>query len=242
MAFDDTIDNSTRPPSDWDAKDLGMASVKGLLSNIPLIGGSAGEVFGLAIATSLARRRDDWLESVALRLLKLQVKVDGFTVERLGDDEQFVSTVMQATAAAVRTHQKEKLEALRNAVLNTALRIPIEEAEQQMFLAWADQFTEWHLSVLLLLTDPRGWANEHSITFPSWGMGARGAVVEYALPELNGRRDFYDQIVRDLHQRGLLVTDSLHVTVTGDGMLQPLGTEAAGRFMAYVGRPRELAE
>jgi hypothetical protein len=38
MSFDDTIDRSTRPPSDWDSKDLAAASFKGALSNIPLVG------------------------------------------------------------------------------------------------------------------------------------------------------------------------------------------------------------
>jgi hypothetical protein len=52
MAFDDTLDNSTRPPSDRDSHDLAAASIKGALSNIPIVGGSVGEVFGLVIAPS----------------------------------------------------------------------------------------------------------------------------------------------------------------------------------------------
>ena len=107
MAFDDSIDNRTRPPADWDAKDLAAASIKGALSNIPFVGGSAGEMLGLALVPPLARRRDNWFESLALRLLELQEKVDGFTVDRLLEDEQFVSTVMQASSAALRNHQQE---------------------------------------------------------------------------------------------------------------------------------------
>ncbi len=109
-----------------------------------------------------------------------------------------------------------------------------------MFLAGADQFTDWHLVLLALLVDPPHWAQQHGVTFPEWGMGGRFMVVEHALPDLRGRRGFYDQVVRDLHQRGLLVTDFLGGTVSGTGLFQPLGTDIAQRFVAYVSLPARL--
>src|SRR5437660_894259 len=106
MAFDDTIDNSTRPPSDWDSKDFALATLKGALSNIPIVGGSAGEALGLAMVSPLAKRRDDWLESLAIRVLELQAKVEGFTFERLLQDDAFVTAVTHASGIAARTHQE----------------------------------------------------------------------------------------------------------------------------------------
>lgn len=208
--------------------------------SLPFVGGSIGEVVGLVIAAPLAKRRDDWLESLAKRLLESQAKVEGFTVENLGQDPQFVSTVMQASAVALRSHSERKLEALRNAVVNIAMRPQIDEAELQMFLGWVDQFTEWHLALLALLVDPAAWARRNSISLPEPHLGgSRAQMLEAALPELRGRRDFYDQVVRDLHARGLLAVESLHGMVTGGGMVQPLGTDIAHRFIAYVSRAPE---
>jgi hypothetical protein len=191
----------------------------------------------LAIAAPLARRRDDWLESVAVRLLELQERVEGFTVEDLADNEQFVSTVMQATAAAIRTHQGEKLEALRCAVVNSALGIPIDDAQQQMFVSFVSDFTEWHLRVLELFQDPPGWAARNGVRFPSRSMGARAHVLEDAFPQLIGHREFYDQVVRDLHSRGLFATDLLHGSLTGSGMMQSVVTETGARFLQYIHGP-----
>lgn len=101
---------------------MGAVAIKSALSNIPSVGGSLGEILGLAIASRLAERRDGWLESLARRLLELQEKVEGCRVENSASDEQFVSTVVQASAAALATHHEGKLEALRNAVSNTALK------------------------------------------------------------------------------------------------------------------------
>jgi len=90
------------------------------------VGGSVGEVFGLVIAAPLAKRRDDWLESLAIRLRELEARVAGFSTEAVAENPQFVSIVMQASAVAIRTHSEPKLEALRNAVVNTAVRIRID--------------------------------------------------------------------------------------------------------------------
>ena len=46
-------------------------------------------------------------------------------------------------------------------------------------------------------------------------------MLEHAFPVLVGRREFYDQVVRDLHIRGLLVTDSLHVSVGRGAPIRP---------------------
>jgi hypothetical protein len=236
MAFDDTLDNSTRPPTDWEAKDLAAAGIKGALSNIPFVGGSAGEMLALALLPPLARRRDNWFESLAFRLLELEGRVEGFTVDRLLEDEQFVSAVVQASSASLRSHQQEKLDALRNAVLNTALNVDIDVAEQQMFMSWVDQFTEWHLRVLDLFAAPREWLQTHERTTGGQS-GTRTIVLESAWPELVGRREFYDQVVRDLNARGLLTVSQLQGMVSD--MFGALTSPLANRFLRYITSPKK---
>ena len=58
---------------------------------------------------------------------------------------------------ATRNHEQEKIDALRNAVLNSALPHPPDDSLQQTFLAWVDRFTVWHLHSLSLFDDPKAW-------------------------------------------------------------------------------------
>ena len=97
---------------------------------------------------------NDWCEEFRLRLNDLSQKVEGLTWEKLAEDEAFFSAFAQATQAAIKTHQKEKLEALRNAVLNVALGREPEPSRQYQFLALVDRFSETHLAILKFLSNP----------------------------------------------------------------------------------------
>jgi hypothetical protein len=101
--------------------DVAQEIVKAAISAAPLVGGPAAEIFGMVIAPPLQRRQAAWMDEVAEGLKQLEGKVEGFKIENLKENEQFVSTVLAATQAAIRTHQQEKREALRNAVLNVAV-------------------------------------------------------------------------------------------------------------------------
>src|SRR5687767_13943508 len=59
------------------------------------------------------------MEDIAEAMWQLEAtgKLHG---ENLKENETFVSTLLEASRAAVRTHLKEKRKALRNAVLNSA--------------------------------------------------------------------------------------------------------------------------
>ena len=116
------------------AGDVAHTVVKAGLSAIPFIGGPAAEIFSAIIVPPLSKRRNEWIESIAKGLKTLEEKIDNFNIEALSQNEMFITTVMHASQAAIRNHQKEKLEALRNAVLNAALPNAPEEDIQLMFL------------------------------------------------------------------------------------------------------------
>lgn len=73
------------------------------------------------------------MNAIAERLYELEKKVNGFRIESLKENQVFLTTVMHATTAALRNHQKEKLEALQNAVLNSAMNIDVDENLQLLF-------------------------------------------------------------------------------------------------------------
>ena len=62
-------------------------------------------------------------------------------------------------------------------MLNTALNIDIDAAEQQMFTSWVDQFNEWHLRLLDLFHSPAEWLSAHGKTLGG-SYGSRSIVLQ----------------------------------------------------------------
>ena len=95
------------------------------------------ELFNAVIAPPLEKRRDEWRESIGERLKQLESD-DRISIDDLESNDNFINAVLQASQAAIKTHQLEKLNALRNAVLNTALPNPPDETLQQIFIQLVD--------------------------------------------------------------------------------------------------------
>jgi hypothetical protein len=221
------------------AGDVAHTLTKAGLSAIPVVGGPAAELFSAIIVPPLAKRRDEWIESVVEGLKALEERVNGFEIEALSQNETFITTVMHASQAAIRNHQKEKREALRNAVLNSASSNDLEEDLQLMFLNFADTLTPLHLRILKFLNDPHEWCQRNEIACPDLTMGSISSILELALPELEGRRELYDQVVKDLFSRGLIGTDSLHSIMSSAGIFAPRTTDMGKRFIDFVTSPIE---
>ena len=218
------------------AADIAYTVVKAALSAVPVAGGPSAELLGLIFGPPLEKRREKWLEQLANAVKEVQDKVSELTPEELSKDEAFVTTALHATEIAIRNHQQEKIEALRNAVVNAALPGAPDETMQQIFLNHVDNLTPEHLRILAFFDDPGGWGAKHKITYPTWTMGSPGVVLEHSIPELAGHRGFYDQIVNDLEQRGLMPSGGLHTTMTSHGMFSPRVTPLGKQFLQFISR------
>lgn len=177
------------------------------------------------------------LQVIGSGLKELADRVKGFNIEDLSTNETFITIVTHASQTAIKNHQKEKLEALRNAVLNAALPNAPEEDIQLMFLTYIDSLTTWHFAILKFLDNPKEWAKIHGVTYPNWSMGGASAALEHAFPGLRGKREIYDVFIRDIFSRGLISTDSLHVTVTGDGILTSRTTTMGKQLIGFITSP-----
>jgi len=56
------------------AGDIAYAAAKAVLGSIPVVGATAAEVFALAVEPPLAKRRNEWIESIAQGLQQLEQK------------------------------------------------------------------------------------------------------------------------------------------------------------------------
>jgi hypothetical protein len=227
-----------KPPTKKSAGDIAREVGRAVVSVIPATGGPLQVAFENIFASPIEKRKEAWLEQLASVVEEVQERVADMTPEKLAANEAFVTIAMQASQVAIRNHQKAKLDALRNAVLNSALPNPPQEDEQMIFLRLIDQLTPWHLRVLALLDDPVRWMERNGIQNPGWGMGGPSAVLEHCLPDLRGQRETYDQIARDLQAEGLLGQGQfLHVTMTGGGMVASRTTERGKRFIKFITAP-----
>jgi hypothetical protein len=148
------------------------------------------------------------MQAVGEKLTELEEK--GLSLENLQQNEQFISTVMQATQAALRTHVASKREALRNAVLNVAVGQAPDETVQHLLLDFVDSLTEMHFRILQVFHD--------ATPPPGMSIGGLANVLEHHIPSLRGRREIYDQLWKDLYLRGLVSIDQLHMTMSGSGL------------------------
>ena len=210
------------------AGDTAHALTKAGLSMIPVVGGPAVELFQHLVQPPLERRRKEWMEQVGEKLQSLEQ--NGLNLNDLQGNEQFITAVMQASNAALRTHKVEKLAALRNAVINVASGQGPEEIIQHLLLSFIDEFSEMHLRVLAFADAPR----------PPTGIsaGGLGHVLEDNIPALRGQRGLYDQLWKDLYLRGLINTESLHVMMTGNGLGQSRSTELGKALLRFISEPQ----
>ena len=209
------------------AGDAAHAVAKAGISTIPFVGGPAAELFQWVVQPPLERRREHWMAAVGEKLKELESR--GLDLEALSCNEQFVSAVMQASQIALRTHQSEKLEALRNAVLNVATGQAPDDTLQHIFLNLVDALTEQHLRVLKVFQSPT--------PPPGMSMGGLGHVLEHNIPELRRRQDLYIQLWVDLYARGLVNTERLNVTMSGNGLAAKRTTDLGDAFLHFVASP-----
>ncbi|MBX4258550.1 hypothetical protein KTC96_18920 [Clostridium estertheticum] len=218
-------------------EDVVYTIAKAGISSIPIVGGAASEIFSAILTPPLTKRREKWLNEIAERLQALEENIPEFKIESLSENDMFITCILQATQSAIRNHQQEKLIALRNTVLNAAITSSIDDNIQLMFIQFIDALTPWHLKVLDLFNNPLEWFNRNNVPTPNILMGAPAQILELAFNDLKGRRPFYDQIVKDLYSRGLMNTDSLHITMSGSGIIASRTSEMGKMFIRYITSP-----
>lgn len=213
------------------AGDILHGLAKAGMSAVPVVGGPGAELFHMLIQPPLERRRIKWMEDVGRRLIVLEEK--GLRLEDLQDNPRFITAVVQASTAAIRTHNEAKLAALRNAVLNIGQGQVPSETLQHMLLAFVDELTEMHLCVLAFANSPEPPSSRSA--------GSLSHALEERIPNLHGHREIYDQLWRDLYNRGLVGIDSLHSTMSEQGLRAKRTTALGEALLKLIAEVPESA-
>jgi hypothetical protein len=192
-----------------------------LITFIPGLSVLATALFSQAIIPPVEKRRVEFMNDIAKRLNELE-----YNFENLSKNPSFVTAILQGTQLAIRNHDNLKLEALRNAVINMAKPLYADEDMFLMFLSWIDNFQKWHLRILSFI---------HS---------QKLATVSPAGTLLDQLREFFpgdvidlellNQMIKELENSGLLVSDLLSSTDEGAAVVKAHLTGLGEKYLDFI--------
>ncbi len=215
--------------------DTAYLVTKAIISPIP----GATELLERFITPPLQKRTEKWMEDVA-EVLRMLEQNQGVKLNDLQDNELFITIVAQATTIAIRTHQKEKLIALKNVILNSASSPKTEEDLQLTFIRFVDELTPSHLYLLRSFIN-----NEAEIkllkSYPSIYQLASTNTPNFP------SRDQFKMLLGDLSVRGLVhvsqdiddfediyQASSLLLEETNDDLPRLIVTDIAKMFIVFI--------
>ncbi len=196
--------------------------------------GAAIELISWIVGTPLERRREEWFVEIGQRILALEARGE-VDAKKLASDPVFTDTFVQATRVAIATSDREKIEALHNAVTNSALPGAPEAAMRQMFLRWVEDFNEWHLRVLAFFAAPSNSFEQSGIPAPSVMITKTfGSLIMVRYPDLV-RFTPFRTVWRDIQNAGLIrgefgPEDAMPENTRAYGIASNLGLQ----FLAFI--------
>ena len=229
----------TTPPGKSTGREIVERVAEAALGSVPLFGNALAVTFVTALGWRLEERREKWFTELAEGLEELRQRVDDFDLETLTGNDLFTDAVVMATRTVEHTHQAQKIEALRNAVLNSVGSDAPDADTQVIILNLIDRFTPSHLRLVTLWDDPPAWFASHGIPQPQAAFAtSRTVTVEAGLPEMQGRKDFYMLVAGELSSAGMLKA-SLSGMVQPPSLMSRLTTDFGRQFVRFISPAKE---
>ncbi|GAA2811519.1 hypothetical protein GCM10010522_31640 [Kribbella solani] len=213
-----------------------VAGAGGSAVPLPFVGGVLTTAFEMMADRGLNKRRDAWEQTVVAAINQLIEWNKAFA-----DSDVLFTAVVKAGRIALATYQQEKLDALRNAVVNSVAPGAPADDEQARFFRLIDELTPSHIVMLRFLQSPGGAlrqlpADQRPARFNIHiEMVMMGKVFEMVAPEIAANLEFRDLLVYDLSQARLALTfsslDDLGMEESDD---RTFATSLGARFLAFV--------
>lgn len=214
-----------------------MTVVDAAASLIP--GGSyaAGQIARRLVAEPLEKRREEWFTAIGEGLGDLQERIGDFDPSALADNEDFVSTVYEATHLAMKTHREEKREALRNAVLNVAAGVSIDEVLRGAFFSAVERYSPLHIRVLKVLSDPNNFRQffEGPVTVT---MNSKSGLLRRLIPMTEVPTASLDRVLEDL-DADKMTNGSVHGSQSAHGLMSKTTTHIGDLFLKFISAPTD---
>jgi hypothetical protein len=211
------------------------AGFQALASAVPLLGGPLGIAIDRQRQRYVSEKQTAFQRAVVSDLKRL-----GKTVDDLS--RSFYGTMTYAAWLATLTNEQERVEAYKNAVVNTALPNAPDEEMRELFLTIAASLTARHLRLLNCLFHPGDYGIDVVNSADFHVIGGAVKVIQKHVPGFE-RLDILERCITDLiNQRLVYYQADTQVREAGfaDLMGDPHPTALARDFMAYMNPPEEL--
>lgn len=157
--------------------DLIHKIIRAGLGAIPIAGTGAIEFFNSIILPPITKKREAFLQDIIITLSELEKKVEDFSIDSVQTNDIFISTLIHALKIEMQTHQKEKIELLKNVIMNTALNIFEDDDDYTYYLSILEDISVKEFQALLILEKyqdktPKGFSTDiplskkHSTNIP----------------------------------------------------------------------------
>jgi len=203
------------------------------LASLP-IGASIASLLKDYIPDAKFKRIDEFARQVAEDLKRLNDKIDS---EYIFKDE-FAYMFEQSFRGVAQNYQKEKIEAFRAILLNSAIRQDVIQEEKEFYFSLVNNLSVVHIRILKFLANPEGYIQEQGIE-PNSIQGGFRDIFKTLMSELD--ISIVESAFGDLFQLGLIGTDkSIFHTMTSASGLRLVGDrvgELGRRFIDFCKSP-----
>ncbi|MGY5146617.1 MAG: hypothetical protein ACW9W4_01250 [Candidatus Nitrosopumilus sp. bin_7KS] len=205
-----------------------------------ILGSAAAQGFSKIMGNIIGKKQQEILIAIVTGLDELEREIN-FTMDKIENKEKFGTTVLQVLPIALRSFEKEKMDALRNVVLNTAIGNSPDDDLHQILLNHLDTLTGWHLKILDYFWHPQGWFQVREKPIPNYSGGSASSGLEAAFKELEGRDDFYNAIIDDLIAKNLMMKGKyMNVTMSASGIWERRVTDMGRKMLDLIRDPRSV--
>lgn len=168
--------------------------------------------------------------------------------EELTEREAYKSTLIEAADLAIRTHDEIKLEALKNAVINSALMPSLDEYKRTIFMDLISRYSPFHLRLLYIYDVPDEVINSDYVKLYALELdGSDPLDLEgtqpFHVPVADLCREAFGLPEVDVARVGNQLLDMDHL-ISGDGTIQVRPrrsslTEMGKEFVDFIRGPKD---
>lgn len=208
------------------------ATVAGVATGNPFLAASGIiSFFGGFISTFANRNQNKFFTLLKSDLEKLKSKIEGFDIDQVLSGDKVLSAILEIYPIVLRTYQEEKLQLLRNVILNITLT-NIDHDLQSVYLNFVDDLTPTHIKILKFLENPNEYMKQNHMELGILSAGNRSMAIPQVFPEL---KDTYVVYLNDLDTRQLIMkNEMLHTYITKESKnITVIGSQ----FLEFIESP-----
>lgn len=182
------------------------------LSSLP-IGSAISSLLTDYIPGARFKRVENFAKQIAEDLRNFKDQIDENLIKR----DEFAYIFEQTFRGVAQSYQKEKIQAFRAILVNSAIRQDVAQDEKEYFLMLANNLSELQIRILKFLAFPSEYIKEQGLD-PNSIQGGFSYIFSQLMPGLN--LGLIESAFGDLYQLGFINTDKtiFHTTTSARGL------------------------